>query len=78
MATRTTALSLAGVMLRVWTPLAVVAQHPTTGAAARAAVDRAYVWMPFVAWVPNLIVAEWAIRRRATGARRLTAAPSGQ
>jgi uncharacterized membrane protein len=64
-AARTTALTFAGVTLRTWTPLAVVLQHPSSDEAFRQAFDRAYHWMPFLAWVPNLVVAEWALRRRA-------------
>ncbi|NRF94543.1 hypothetical protein HQN89_26910 [Paenibacillus frigoriresistens] len=32
--------------------------------------DTAYPMVAWLAWVPNLLVAEWAIRRRATKAKK--------
>ena len=53
--TRNYALTLAGVMLRVWNPIfGVIGIDFTTG----------YIVVAWLCWVPNLIVAEWSIRRR--------------
>jgi hypothetical protein len=51
---RNYALTFAGVMLRVWVPL-------TTGLGAD--FTTAYVIIAWACWVPNLLVAEWIIRR---------------
>ncbi|MEZ4868553.1 MAG: DUF2306 domain-containing protein [Caldilineaceae bacterium] len=53
---RNYALTLAGTMLRIWVPLFVVAVGIDFVVA-----YRAIAWF---AWVPNLLVAEWLIRRR--------------
>jgi len=37
-----------------------------------AAFDNAYGVVPFLAWIPNLIVAEWLIRRRGLPSYRIT------
>lgn len=62
--TRTTALTFAGVMLRVYLGIGVVVLTAATGNGAQAAFDQAYVVMPFLAWIPNLVVVEWVLRRR--------------
>jgi uncharacterized membrane protein len=63
-ATRTMALTFAAVTLRLWVAVLVVAQQPANDAEAALAFDRAYPWVPFLCWVPNLLIAEWLIRRR--------------
>lgn len=57
------ALTYAGVMLRVLLLLLMSAQG-LAGVSADVAFERAYVLMPFLCWVPNLVVAEWYLRRR--------------
>jgi uncharacterized membrane protein len=67
--TRAFALTYAAVMLRLWTPLLMML-YIATGTEPEAAFSAAYVWVPFLAWVPNLVVAELIVRknRRATPA----------
>ena len=59
--TRNYALTFAGVMLRIWVPL--------SGAAG---IDflTAYLAISWMCWVPNLLVAEWIIRRTLPARRR--------
>jgi uncharacterized membrane protein len=57
------ALTYAGVMLRVWLLLLLNVQD-AFGIPEGLAFDRAYVLMPFLCWVPNLLVAELYLRRR--------------
>ncbi|MCD0449558.1 DUF2306 domain-containing protein [Actinocorallia sp. API 0066] len=66
-AIRLFALTYAGVMLRVWTPLLIMAQ---VGVAEELAFDRAYTAVTFLCWVPNLIVAELYLRRGRRQTRR--------
>jgi uncharacterized membrane protein len=61
---RSYALTLAAVTLRVWLPLSQVAGIPFL---------TAYVAIAWLCWVPNLLVAEWFLRRRPRGP---VAAPS--
>lgn len=61
---RTLALTYAAVTLRLWVGILIAAQRPATDAAAELAFDRAYSVVPFLCWVPNLLVAEWVLRRR--------------
>ncbi|GAA1853665.1 DUF2306 domain-containing protein [Myceligenerans crystallogenes] len=58
------ALTYAGVMLRLWLVLLLTAQG-AAGIPADVAFERAYAFMPFLCWVPNLVVAELYLRRRA-------------
>jgi uncharacterized membrane protein len=58
---RNYALTFAGVMLRVWLPL-------TTGLGAD--FTTAYVIIAWACWVPNLIFAQWLIRRGRNGQPR--------
>lgn len=70
---RNYALTLAGTMLRVWVPIFVVG-----GGIDWVLAYRAIAWL---AWVPNLLVAEWIIRRSQLGVRmvaRLGNPVSGQ
>jgi len=72
--TRSFALTYAGVTLRLWTTALVAAQALALGDGLDPveAFDRAYVLVPFLSWVPNLVVAEIVVRRRgrAGAARR--------
>ena len=54
---RNYALTFAGVMLRIWVPVTT-----TLGAEFTAA----YTVIAWMCWVPNLLVAEWIIRRSRT------------
>ena len=58
---RNYALTFAGVMLRVWSPLSVGLGADFT---------TAYVIIAWACWVPNLLVAEWIIRRSRPVQRR--------
>lgn len=70
---RNFALTYGAVMLRVWVPLLVSAQAFAAGDAFDfdAAFDNAYDAVTFLAWVPNLLVAEWLVRRRGLPSYRL-------
>jgi uncharacterized membrane protein len=60
---RNYALTLAGLMLRVWVPLSgPVGIDFTT----------AYMFIGWLCWVPNLFVAEWIVRRTRPARRRET------
>jgi uncharacterized membrane protein len=63
---RNYALTLAGLMLRVWVPLSI----PT-------GIDfaMAYRFIGWLCWVPNLFVAEWIVRRNRRAQRRGTVMP---
>ncbi len=68
-AVRGFALTYAAVTLRLWQGILVGIQlstldGPVTDAAFADAFDRAYLLAPFLCWVPNLIVAQWWVRRR--------------
>jgi hypothetical protein len=67
---RVVALTYAAVMLRLWVGVWIGIEAPASDAEAQAAFDRAYIWTPFVCWVPNLILAEWVIRRPGRTARQ--------
>jgi len=70
---RNYSLTFAGVMLRAWLPILIVGYAAATGADATAAFEWAYVIVPFLCWVPNILFAEWLVRRRglpAIGASR--------
>ena len=58
---RNYALTFAGVMLRVWMPVSVVLGADFTAA---------YIIVAWACWAPNLLVAEWIIRRTLPVARR--------
>ncbi len=71
--TRAFALTYAAVMLRVWLPLLMVL-HIAAGVDPDTAFTAAYVYVPFLAWVPNLVAAELIIRRSRRRALTATAA----
>ena len=62
-AIRTFALTYAAVMLRLWLAVLITAQS-AAGVADEVAFDRAYLLVPFLCWVPDLIVAERFLRFR--------------
>jgi uncharacterized membrane protein len=59
--TRNYALTLAGLMLRVWVPLSMPLGIDFT---------LAYMFIGWLCWVPNLFVAEWIVRRTRPAQRR--------
>ena len=62
-AIRTFALTYAGVTLRLWVGVLIALQTGFSDIDADLAFTRAYYLVPFLAWVPNLIVAERYLRR---------------
>jgi uncharacterized membrane protein len=73
---RNYALTYAGVTLRLWLPLLLLAPL-VLGLPWEfdSAFANAYAAVPFLCWLPNLVVAEWLIRRRGLPSYRL---PVGQ
>ncbi|MDY7103194.1 MAG: DUF2306 domain-containing protein [Actinomycetota bacterium] len=65
-AVRTFAMTYAAVMLRLWLGVLIGAQIGLLGTADDLAFDRAYLLVPFLCWVPNLIVAERRLARTPT------------
>jgi uncharacterized membrane protein len=70
---RTFALTYAAVTLRLWLGVLIGVQTGLLGVDGEVAFDRAYLVVPFLSWVPNLLVAEWYL---ATRERRTAAAPA--
>lgn len=52
---RSFALTMAAVTLRIYLPLMLISGLP---------FERAYLWISWLCWVPNLLVAEWLILPR--------------
>lgn len=63
-ATRCLAVIYAAVTLRLWLLVMIGVQRPIDDTAAQVAFDRVYPIVPFLSWIPNVLVAEWVIRRR--------------
>ncbi|NRF94228.1 DUF2306 domain-containing protein [Paenibacillus frigoriresistens] len=61
---RSYALTFAGVTLRIWLPLLMIPFE----------FETAYPMVAWLAWVPNWLIAEWVIRRRAIKVKRQTIA----
>lgn len=63
---RSFALTYAGVTLRLWLLVLIAAQVPFLGANpdVDAAFANAYAAVPFLCWIPNVVIAELIIRRR--------------
>ncbi|TYL51122.1 DUF2306 domain-containing protein [Agromyces mariniharenae] len=76
---RNFALTYAAVTLRLWLGLLIGLQAIPGDFDFDAAFANAYGVVPFLAWLPNLVVAEWLIRRRGLPSYRIamgTQAPS--
>ncbi|MFJ7276882.1 DUF2306 domain-containing protein [Kitasatospora sp. NPDC098663] len=73
---RSFALTYAAVTLRSWLGVLILLQTLTAQGAVDGErfFDNAYAALPFLSWLPNLIVAEFLIRRRGLPAYRLTPA----
>ena len=70
---RNFALTYAAVTLRLWLGVLITVQAlPGGDFDFEAAFANAYAVVPFLAWLPNLVVAEWLIRRRGLPSFRLT------
>ena len=63
-AVRTFALTYAAVTLRLWLAVLIPAQVALADVSGATAFHRAYLLVPFLAWVPNLLVAEWYLATR--------------
>jgi len=61
---RTFALTYAAVTLRLWLFVLMAVQTHMAGVDPETAFERAYLIVPFLAWVPNLLVAERYLRTR--------------
>lgn len=70
---RNFALTYAAVTLRAWFGVLVLAQVPFAQGADPfpAVLAQAYAPLPFLCWLPNLVIAEWMIRRRGLPAPHL-------
>ncbi|WFE27143.1 DUF2306 domain-containing protein [Solwaraspora sp. WMMD791] len=70
---RNYALTFAAVTLRSWVGVLIVVQLPFAGSDADPDLlfETAYAAVPFLCWLPNVIVAEWLIRRRGLPSFRL-------
>jgi uncharacterized membrane protein len=69
---RNFALTYAAVTLRLWLGLLITLQALGGASSFDAAFANAYAAVPFLAWLPNLVVAEWLIRRRGLPSFRIT------
>ncbi|HEY0238389.1 MAG TPA: DUF2306 domain-containing protein [Friedmanniella sp.] len=72
---RSFALTYAAPTLRLWL-FALLIPQLLVGVPFAAAYSNAYAPVPFLAWIPNLVVVELMIRRRGLPALRLTASPT--
>ena len=74
---RTFALTYAAVTLRLWLAVLVTGQVALAGVPDQVAFQRAYLLVPFLAWVPDLLVAEryLAVSARFPAARLGTPSP---
>lgn len=70
---RNFALTFAAVTLRLWTGV-LVAVHLAIGGDESLAFANAYAAVPFLAWIPNIVIAEIMIARRGLPGLRFTAA----
>ncbi|MGC0313400.1 DUF2306 domain-containing protein [Kitasatospora acidiphila] len=71
---RSFAITYAAVTLRAWLGVLIVLQLATAHGTVDGTrvFDNAYAPLPFLAWLPNLVVAEFLIRRRGLPSYRLT------
>lgn len=72
---RNYALSFAAPTLRLWIGVLIAVQIIASGGSLDpdAAFTNAYAAVPFLCWLPNLVVAEWLVRRRGLPAYRIGA-----
>ena len=70
---RVIALSFAAVTLRLWLGLYIGFAAAIGGLAPDQAFDQVYVTMPFVSWIPNLLIVEWYLRRNRSATAPQTA-----
>lgn len=70
---RNFALTYSAVTLRLWLGVLLGLQALPGGFDFDAAFANAYGVVPFLAWLPNLVVAEWLIRRRGLPSYRISA-----
>lgn len=68
---RSFALTYAAVTLRLWLSTLILIQLPFTDGDFQEVFDTAYAPLPFLCWLPNIVVAEILIRRRGLPALRL-------
>ncbi|MFG2847133.1 DUF2306 domain-containing protein [Kitasatospora sp. NPDC048296] len=75
---RNFALTYAAVTLRLWYGVLILVQIPFVHGVdpIDTIMPHAYAPLPFLCWLPNLVVAEWMIRRRSLPALHLMASPS--
>lgn len=78
---RNYALTFAAPTLRLWLAVLIILQivqasMSGTEVDAQAVYDNAYAVVPFLCWLPNLVVAEWLIRRRGLPSYQITAPPA--
>ncbi|NLF05816.1 MAG: DUF2306 domain-containing protein [Actinomycetales bacterium] len=76
---RNYALSFAAPTLRLWLGVLIVVQIVASGGTLDpdAAFENAYAAVPFLCWLPNIVVAEWLVRRRGLPSYRVgQAAPA--
>ena len=70
---RNFALTYAAVTLRMWIGVLITVQALPGGEFDfDAAFANAYAVVPFLSWLPNLLMAEWLIRRRGLPSFRLS------
>lgn len=74
------ALTYAGVTLRVWLGILIGVQLPFTARPVDVnhVMDTAYAVLPFLSWLPNLVVAELLLRRRGLPSLALTPSPTAR
>ncbi|MEV0117256.1 DUF2306 domain-containing protein [Streptomyces sp. NPDC050844] len=75
---RNFALTYAAVTLRLWFGVLTFAQLPFVQGENRfdTILAEAYAPLPFLCWLPNIVIAEWMIRRRGPPALRITTSTS--
>jgi uncharacterized membrane protein len=74
---RTFALTYAAVTLRLWLGALIAVQVALLGVDGDAAFARAYLLVPFLSWIPNLLVAELLLRRGTLGPAAGRSTPGG-
>lgn len=70
------ALTFAAVTLRSWTAILILLQTAAGATDPEQMFANAYAAVPFLCWLPNVVVAEWLVRRRGLPSFRVVAARS--